>query len=76
MPRYRHWPEALGPDTDCSYSRQDTTDKAASALKPDSEKGVLEKAQDTVKSTADSVAGSVQPGMQQKNCHKLSYATY
>ena len=49
--------------TDISARRQSTTDKAESALKPDSEKSTLEKAQDSVKSTADSVAGSAQPGM-------------
>merc|ERR1712013_107976 len=41
--------------------RQSTTDKAASAMKPDSQKSATEKAGDSVKSTADNVAGSVQP---------------
>ena len=43
-------------------SRQDPVDKATSAAKPDSEKSTLEKAQDSVKSTADSAAGKAQPG--------------
>jgi hypothetical protein len=31
-------------------------------MKPDSEKSVLEKGQDSVKSAADSVGGTIQPG--------------
>merc|ERR1712137_1452592 len=41
--------------------RQSTTDKAASAMKPDSQKSATEKAGDSIKNTADNVAGSVQP---------------
>ncbi|KAK4634050.1 heat shock protein [Fulvia fulva] len=41
--------------------RQSNTDKAASALKPDSQKSALEQVQDSAKSTADSVAGTLQP---------------
>merc|ERR1712080_289876 len=41
--------------------RQSTTDKATSALKPDSQKSGLEQAGDSIKNTADNVAGSVQP---------------
>ncbi|KAK5175050.1 uncharacterized protein LTR77_000187 [Saxophila tyrrhenica] len=41
--------------------RQSTTDKAASNLKPDSEKSTLEQGQDKMKGAADSVGGSVQP---------------
>ncbi|EME49036.1 hypothetical protein DOTSEDRAFT_40277 [Dothistroma septosporum NZE10] len=41
--------------------RQSNTDKAASALKPDSQKSTLEQVQDSAKSTADSVAGTLQP---------------
>lgn len=44
------------------HSRQSNTDKAASALKPDSQKSALEQVQDSAKSTADSVAGTLQPG--------------
>merc|ERR1712093_61136 len=41
--------------------RQSTTDKATSAMKPDSQKSMTEKAGDSIKSTADNVAGSAQP---------------
>ncbi|KAK3047567.1 hypothetical protein LTR09_011072 [Extremus antarcticus] len=41
--------------------RQSTTDKAASNLKPDSQKSTLEQGSDKVKGAADSVAGSAQP---------------
>ncbi|KAK4888880.1 hypothetical protein LTR27_012279 [Elasticomyces elasticus] len=41
--------------------RQSNTDKATSTLKPDSQKSGLEQAGDSVKSTADSVAGKAQP---------------
>lgn len=33
-----------------------------SNLKPDSEKSTLEKAQESIKGTGDSIAGTVQPG--------------
>ncbi|KAF2479343.1 heat shock protein 9/12-domain-containing protein [Neohortaea acidophila] len=41
--------------------RQSATDKAGSALKPDSEKSTVELAQDKAKSAADSVASTLQP---------------
>merc|ERR1712118_504257 len=41
--------------------RQGAGDKLASNLKPDSEKSTLEKGQDQVKVTADSLAGQAQP---------------
>lgn len=43
-------------------SRQDTSDKVGSTLKPDSQKSTLEQAQDSVKSAGDSVASTIQPG--------------
>merc|ERR1711974_368074 len=56
--------------------RQSTTDKATSALKPDSQKSGLEQAGDSIKNTADNVAGSVQPsgekGMGQKATDAVS----
>ena len=42
--------------------RQDTSDKATSALKPDSQKSTLETIGDKVKGAGDSAAGTVQPG--------------
>ena len=56
--RHDQCPSSLTPHR----SRQSTTDKVASNVKPDSQKGVLEQGSDTVKGAADSVAGSVQPG--------------
>jgi hypothetical protein len=47
--------------TNILLSRQSTTDKAASAMKPDSQKSATEKAGDSIKSTADNIAGSAQP---------------
>ena len=47
--------------TNIILSRQSTTDKATSAMKPDSQKSMTEKAGDSIKSTADNVAGSAQP---------------
>lgn len=48
-------------------SRQSTTDKIGSSVKPDSQKSTLEQGTDSLKSTADSVAGSVQPGSYRHN---------
>ncbi|KAJ7273322.1 heat shock protein 9/12-domain-containing protein [Mycena rebaudengoi] len=45
--------------------RQDFTDKAAAALKPDSQKTGTEKMGDSLKGTADSVASTFEP-----NSHK------
>lgn len=42
--------------------RQDTSDKATSALKPESQKSTLETIGDKVKGAGDSAAGTVQPG--------------
>ncbi|KAH7913688.1 heat shock protein 9/12-domain-containing protein [Hygrophoropsis aurantiaca] len=41
--------------------RQSMTDKAGSALKPDSQKSTTEHASDTVKGWSDSAASTVQP---------------
>lgn len=41
--------------------RKDFSDKAAESVKPDSNKGVFEKAGESITNAADSVAGSVQP---------------
>ncbi|KAI5369649.1 Putative Heat shock protein 9/12 [Septoria linicola] len=41
--------------------RQDTTDKVASAVKPDSQKSTTESLGDKAKGTGDSVAGKAQP---------------
>ena len=49
-------------NADSSTRRQSTTDKAASAAKPDSQKSVLEQGQDQAKSAADTVGGTIQPG--------------
>lgn len=45
--------------------RQGAGDKLASSVKPESEKGVVEKASDAAKSVGDSIAGTAQPGRQQ-----------
>ncbi|ODQ76933.1 hypothetical protein BABINDRAFT_42567 [Babjeviella inositovora NRRL Y-12698] len=41
--------------------RQDFTDKVSAAVKPDSQKGIFEKAKDTIVGTADNAAGKAQP---------------
>lgn len=48
-------------------ARQSLTDKAASALKPDSEKSTPEHIKDKVKGKADHLASKVQPESQ-KSC--------
>merc|ERR1711915_231110 len=52
--------------------RQSTTDKAASSLKPDSQKSGLEQAGDSIKGAADNVAGSVQPSGEKSATQKAS----
>ncbi|KAH9998495.1 heat shock protein 9/12-domain-containing protein [Russula compacta] len=44
--------------------RQSFTDKAAAALKPDSEKSTPEHVSDKIKGTADTVASEIQPESQ------------
>ena len=56
------------------FSRQSNTDKAASAVKPDSQKSITEQAGDSIKGTADSVAGTVQPQGEKSTTQKASDA--
>ncbi|KAG6889899.1 hypothetical protein C0992_003692 [Termitomyces sp. T32_za158] len=49
-------------------NRQSFTDKAGSALKPDSEKGTFEKASDSIKGNMDSLASSAQPNVKNFAC--------
>lgn len=44
-------------------SRQSFTDKAGSAMKPDSQKGTFEQAGDKIKGSMDNMASSVQPNV-------------
>jgi len=50
--------------------RQSLTDKATSALKPDSEKTTTEKWGDKAKGTSDSVASSLQPQSEKSGSQK------
>ncbi|EIW84058.1 hypothetical protein CONPUDRAFT_119624 [Coniophora puteana RWD-64-598 SS2] len=43
------------------FGRQSATDKAGSALKPDSQKSTTEQLGDKIKSTGDSAASTAQP---------------
>ncbi|KDR73494.1 hypothetical protein GALMADRAFT_251203 [Galerina marginata CBS 339.88] len=54
--------------------RQSFTDKAGSAMKPDSQKGTLEQAGDYVKGTTDSMASSVQPNSQKSGSQRAGDA--
>ncbi|KAG6809151.1 hypothetical protein H0H92_001401 [Tricholoma furcatifolium] len=51
--------------------RQSFTDKAGAALKPDSQKGTLEKASDSIKGNLDNLAGSVQPNSQKSSTQRI-----
>ncbi|KAF8163456.1 heat shock protein 9/12-domain-containing protein [Crassisporium funariophilum] len=51
--------------------RQSFTDKAGSAMKPDSQKGTFEQAGDKLKGTADSMASSMQPNSQKSGSQRL-----
>ncbi|RXW22322.1 hypothetical protein EST38_g3512 [Candolleomyces aberdarensis] len=51
--------------------RQSFTDKAGSAMKPDSQKGVFEQAGDHVKGTSDSVASTLQPQGEKSTSQKM-----
>ncbi len=44
-------------------SRQSFTDKASSAMKPDSQKGTFEQAGDKIKGSMDNMASSMQPNV-------------
>ncbi|KZV66603.1 hypothetical protein PENSPDRAFT_636725 [Peniophora sp. CONT] len=50
--------------------RQSFTDKAGSALKPDSEKSTTEHVGDSVKGTTDSVASTLQPNSEKSTGQK------
>ncbi|KAJ3895703.1 heat shock protein 9/12-domain-containing protein [Lentinula edodes] len=54
--------------------RQNLTDKAADAFKPESEKSAFESFGDTVKSTGDSLASTVQPESQKSTTQKAGDA--
>merc|ERR1712138_75369 len=51
--------------------RQSFTDKAGSAMKPDSQKGIFEQAGDALKGKSDSAASSMQPQSQKSTTQKL-----
>ncbi|KAF5325640.1 hypothetical protein D9611_000312 [Ephemerocybe angulata] len=50
--------------------RQSFTDKAGSAMKPDSQKGVFEQAGDAVKGKTDSAASTLQPQHEKSTTQK------
>ncbi|KAJ3929153.1 MAG: heat shock protein 9/12-domain-containing protein [Lentinula lateritia] len=54
--------------------RQNLTDKASDALKPDSEKSTLESLGDSVKSTGDSLASTLQPESQKSTTQQAADA--
>ncbi|TEB26551.1 hypothetical protein FA13DRAFT_1577603, partial [Coprinellus micaceus] len=51
--------------------RQSFTDKAGSAMKPDSQKGIFEQAGDTLKGKSDSAASSMEPQSQKSTTQKM-----
>ncbi|KIK71655.1 hypothetical protein GYMLUDRAFT_235956 [Collybiopsis luxurians FD-317 M1] len=51
-------------------ARQSFTDKAESALKPDSQKSTTERMGDNIKGTADSAASTVQPQSEKSTTQK------
>ncbi|KAJ3877276.1 heat shock protein 9/12-domain-containing protein [Lentinula edodes] len=54
--------------------RQNFTDKASNALKPESEKSTLESLGDSAKSTGDSLASTFQPESQKSTTQKAGDA--
>ncbi|KIK93581.1 hypothetical protein PAXRUDRAFT_144756 [Paxillus rubicundulus Ve08.2h10] len=52
--------------------RQSMTDKASSAVKPDSQKSFTEKVGDTTKGAADSVASTLQPEGEKSSTQKAT----
>lgn len=52
--------------------RQGAGDKLASSVKPESQKGVTEKASDAAKSVGDSIAGTAQPESEKSAGQKIS----
>ncbi|KIJ49647.1 hypothetical protein M422DRAFT_225559 [Sphaerobolus stellatus SS14] len=55
-------------------ARQSFTDKAASAIKPDSQKTGTEKAKDTVKGKSDSAASTLEPESQKSTTQQVGDA--
>ncbi|KAI0369677.1 hypothetical protein BV20DRAFT_346098 [Pilatotrama ljubarskyi] len=51
--------------------RQSFTDKASSAMKPDSQKSMTEQMGDSMKGTADSVASTVQPQSEKSTSQQM-----
>ncbi|KAI0821684.1 heat shock protein 9/12-domain-containing protein [Trametes gibbosa] len=51
--------------------RQSFTDKAASTVKPNSEKSLTEQMGDSLKGTADSIASTVQPQSEKSTTQKM-----
>ncbi|KAI9067418.1 hypothetical protein FKP32DRAFT_284574 [Trametes sanguinea] len=51
--------------------RQSFTDKASSAMKPDSQKSMTEQMGDSMKGTADSMASSLQPQSEKSTSQKM-----
>ncbi|KAF8798156.1 hypothetical protein BYT27DRAFT_7061792, partial [Phlegmacium glaucopus] len=51
--------------------RQSFTDKATSAMKPDSQKGVFEQASDKVKGAMDSGVSTMQPNSQKSGSQRV-----
>ncbi|KAI0655897.1 heat shock protein 9/12-domain-containing protein [Cubamyces menziesii] len=51
--------------------RQSFTDKASSAMKPDSQKSFGEQMGDSMKGTADSIASSMQPQSEKSTTQKM-----
>ncbi|KAK8846709.1 hypothetical protein IAR55_005796 [Kwoniella newhampshirensis] len=54
--------------------RESLTDKATSAIKPDSEKSYVEQAGDYIRGTLDSVASAVQPQEEKSTTQKIGDA--
>ncbi|KAI0645937.1 heat shock protein 9/12-domain-containing protein [Trametes meyenii] len=51
--------------------RQSFTDKASSALKPDSQKSMTEQMGDSMKGTADSIASTLQPQSEKSTTQQM-----
>ncbi|KAI0630209.1 heat shock protein 9/12-domain-containing protein [Trametes polyzona] len=51
--------------------RQSFTDKASSAMKPDSQKSMTEQMGDSMKGTADSLASTVQPQSEKSTTQQM-----
>ncbi|KAJ3500773.1 hypothetical protein NMY22_g10954 [Coprinellus aureogranulatus] len=53
------------------FGRQSFTDKAGSAMKPDSQKGLFEQAGDAIKGKTDSAASTMQPQSEKSTTQKM-----